>query len=292
MDGIINILKPPGLTSRQVVSIAKGILKEKKVGHAGTLDPGASGVLPVMLGKATKLFDYMGEGTKEYIAEFKFGVKTTTQDSYGDVIETKKELVTKDMVENVIKSFIGEYEQTPSIFSAVHINGKRAYDYAYAGKDVELPKRKVVIYNTELLAKTDENSYLVKVKCSKGCYIRSFCEDVAKKLSTVGYVSVLIRTVTGMFSIDKSITIDELQDFKPEFLTSLEEVLKNMDSLQVNKELDNALYNGNKLPVSSFKKEINQNTVYRILDSDNQLWALGEKDGDIIRIKQMLRDKL
>lgn len=289
MDGIINVLKPPGLTSRQVVSIVKGITKEKKVGHAGTLDPGACGVLPVMLGKATRLFDYIGEDSKEYIAEFTFGIRTTTQDAYGDVIETSKPNINTERVQKALESFVGECEQVPSVFSAIHINGKRAYDYAYEGREVSLPSRIVVIHEAELLEQTGEKSYLVRVSCSKGCYIRSLCEDVAEKLGTVGYVSVLIRTRTGKLTIKNGITIDELQEFKSEYVIPMETILNKLDVLHVPGAYDKALYNGNKLPVSLFET-VEENKIYRIYDSKDVFWALGIKDRAVIRMKLMLRD--
>lgn len=289
MDGIINILKPPGLTSRQVVSIVKGITKEKKVGHAGTLDPGACGVLPVMVGKATKLFDYIGENRKEYISEFTFGIRTTTQDSYGDVVEQIDCQLTADKVKEALESFIGQCEQIPSAFSAIHINGKRAYDYAYAGQEVELPKRTVTIYEAELLEQTDECSFLVRVSCSKGCYIRSLCEDVAKKLGTVGYVSILIRSKTGKLRIEDAISIDELQEFDVRYVTPMETMLDSLDVLRVTSKYDKALYNGNKIPVKLFEA-VEENKLYRVEDSKGELWAIGSKDGDIVRMKQMLRD--
>lgn len=290
MDGIINVLKPPGLTSRQVVSMIKGITRIKKVGHAGTLDPGACGVLPVMVGKATRLFDYMGEGKKEYIAEFTFGTSTTTQDSYGDVVETGRVIITDDMLREAISGFVGECRQRPSIYSAVHINGKRAYDYAYEGKDVELPERTVNIFEMELIDRTGENSYLVRVLCSKGCYIRSLCEDVAKKMCTNGYVSVLLRTKTGMFNIEDSYTIDELQAFTPDKVTSVDSVLGDLQELHIKRELDFALHNGNKLPLEGFDKTPIMDVAYRVFDSCGYLCALGMVDEDIFRIKIMLRE--
>ena len=154
MDGIINVLKPAGITSRQIVSIVKRVTKEKKVGHAGTLDPGAAGVLPVMIGKGTRFFDILGDEKKEYIGEFVFGEQTTTSDSYGELVTKQECDIQIEDVRKIIPNFIGEIEQTPSIYSAIHINGKRAYDYAFEGKEVELPSRIITIYELELLEQT------------------------------------------------------------------------------------------------------------------------------------------
>lgn len=291
MDGIINVLKPPGLTSRQVVSIVKGITKEKKVGHAGTLDPGACGVLPVMVGKATRLFDYIGEGKKEYIAEFTFGTKTTTQDSYGVYVDACDKKIGLEQVKTAIQSFIGECTQKPSIFSAVHINGKRAYDYAFDGVDVDMPERKVTVYEAQVLYQTRDNGFLVRIMCSKGCYIRSLCEDVAHKLGTFAYVSVLIRTKTGIFNIEDSITLDELEENPKAGIVSMESVVAGKPDLHTNEDMDVFLHNGNKLPLDCFDKPIENDTLYRVYDSKNTLWALGQQDGDILRIKLMLKER-
>lgn len=291
MDGIINVLKPPGLTSRQVVSIVKGITKEKKVGHAGTLDPGACGVLPVMVGKATRLFDYIGEGKKEYIAEFTFGTKTTTQDSYGVSVDACDKKISLEQVKTAIQYFIGECTQKPSIFSAVHINGKRAYDYAFDGVDVDMPERKVTVYEAQVLHQICANTFLVRIMCSKGCYIRSLCEDVAHKLGTFAYVSVLIRTKTGIFNIEDSVTLNELEENPKAGIVSMESVVAGKPDLHTNEDMDVFLHNGNKLPLDCFDKPIENDTLYRVYDSKNTLWALGQQDGDILRIKLMLKER-
>lgn len=291
MDGIINVLKPPGLTSRQVVSIVKGITKEKKVGHAGTLDPGACGVLPVMVGKATRLFDYIGEGKKEYIAEFTFGTKTTTQDSYGVSVDACDKKIGLEQVETAIQSFIGECIQKPSVFSAVHINGKRAYDYAFKGVDVAMPERTVTIYEAQVLHQAGDNVFLVRIMCSKGCYVRSLCEDVAEKLGTFAYVSVLMRTKTGIFNIEDSVTLDELEQNPGMGVVSMESVVMDKPELHIREDMDVFLHNGNKLPLDCFDRAVEKDTLYRVYDSKKDLWALGKQDEDILRIKLMLKER-
>jgi len=209
MNGVINFLKPPGMSSNYAVGFFKKLLQFKKIGHAGTLDPGASGVLVVLVGKATKLSDYFMSGGKTYIGEITFGVGTDTQDAYGTVTETSTKIISTDDLNAILPKFIGEIEQTPSRFSAIKVDGKRAYDLARKGTDFKIKSRKVVIENLSLMHQTANNRFLLKVTCSKGTYIRALFEDIAKALDTCAYMSFLERTVSGGFSAEHAVTMDE-----------------------------------------------------------------------------------
>ena len=187
MNGIIIINKPAGFTSQQVVSKVKKILNIKKAGHTGTLDPLATGVLPILLGDCTKISKYLIEHDKKYIAKIKFGEKRDTGDLEGNVIEISNKKVEDEVaIETILKNFIGKQEQIPPKYSAIKINGKKLYEYARRGEEIEIPKREIEIYELNLLNFDRENQILeIEIFCSKGTYIRTLCEDISQKLGTV-----------------------------------------------------------------------------------------------------------
>lgn len=210
MNGILLINKPKDYTSHDIVAIVKKITGEK-VGHTGTLDPNATGVLPLLIGKATGISKYLINHDKIYIATLKLGEKRDTADSEGKVIETKKvECITEEKVKRELSSIIGKQEQTPPIYSAIKIKGKKLYEYARSGKEIEIPKRSIEIYNTELI-KIEEDEITFKVSCSKGTYIRSLCEKIAEDLNTVGYMKELQRVQVGEFNIGQAVGIVEIR---------------------------------------------------------------------------------
>lgn len=214
MDGIIIINKTKGCTSHDIVYKIKKMLNEK-VGHTGTLDPMAEGVLPILIGKGTLLSKYLINHDKKYIVELQLGIKTDTADSEGKVIEEQpvdKERLTTESITNILHKFIGKQEQVPPIYSAIKVNGKKLYEYARKGQQVELNPRQIEIYNIDLIDYSlEEEQIKFEVFCGKGTYIRSLCEDIATKFGTVGYMKSLKRIQVGDFKIEDSITIDELQ---------------------------------------------------------------------------------
>lgn len=214
MDGIIIINKPQNCTSHDIVYKVKKILN-KKVGHTGTLDPMATGVLPLLIGKGTLCSKYLIEHDKIYKVTLQLGKKTDTADEEGNIIEERnveKDILKRENILQAIKRCEGEQIQTPPIYSAIKVKGKKLYEYARQGKEVEIPKRKINIYKIELLNISEENSQIeFSVHCSKGTYIRSLCEDLAEKLGNIGYMAELQRTRVGQFDIKNSITIEELE---------------------------------------------------------------------------------
>lgn len=211
MNGILNILKPTGMTSHDVVSSVRKILNMKKVGHAGTLDPNVAGVMVVCVGKGTKLSDYLMNGDKEYVCELVLGQSTDTQDSYGAVLKQNDKFnISIDKIVNVLKEFEGEQLQIPPMYSAVKLNGKKLYEYARQNIEVEKPGKLVDIKEIKLL-KFEENRVLMKVKCSKGTYMRTLCNDIGEKLGTYGHMGILIRTEAKGLHIDNSVTLEELK---------------------------------------------------------------------------------
>ena len=212
MNGILLVNKPKNCTSHDVVYKVRKIVKEK-VGHTGTLDPLAEGVLPLLIGKGTLCSKYLIEHDKEYEIVLKLGISTETMDGEGKVIENKEveeELLDKKHVEEILESFVGKQKQTPPIYSAIKVKGKKLYEYARRGEKVEIPKREIEIYEIKLIAINREKKEIeFKVSCSKGTYIRSLCTDIAKKLGTIGYMSELKRLKVGNFKIEDTIIIDE-----------------------------------------------------------------------------------
>lgn len=263
MDGIILVNKEKDFTSHDVVSIVKKIT-ESKVGHTGTLDPNATGVLPLLIGNATKISKYLINHDKEYEAVIQLGKKTTTADIEGEVIE-EKEVPEKIYIEceNILKSFIGKQKQTPPAYSAIKVNGKKLYSYARKGIKIEIEPRNIEIYNIELMnINKEEKQISFRVSCSKGTYIRSLCEDIADKLGTVGYMKDLKRTKVGDFEIKEAITIGELKEKfeKNDFsdVITIENIFKDMPKIELNENNIKQYLNGVKIV------ERNQDGIYRI----------------------------
>lgn len=242
MNGILVVNKPIDYTSRDVVNKIGGILKTKKVGHTGTLDPIATGVLVVCIGNTTKLCELLTSEYKEYIATIKLGIKTDTLDTTGTIIETKDYNVSENQIKETLNTFLGTSIQTTPIYSAVKVNGKKLYEYAREGKQVELPKREINITNIELLSYKDDE-IIFKTTVSKGTYIRALIDDICTKLNTVGTMSNLQRTKQGNFSIEDSYTIEDIQSGNYKLL-SIEESLTNLEQITINEELYNQVKNG------------------------------------------------
>lgn len=211
MDQLIVVNKPEGYTSRDVVNKLSKILNTKKIGHTGTLDPIATGVLVCLTGKYTKLVDLLTSLDKEYIAEIKLGIKTDTGDITGNVIDKSNKVILKNNVLDVIEKFSKKYLQTVPKYSAVKVNGKKLYEYARENIEIELPKREVNIYNLELISFNDD-IIKIKTKVSKGTYIRSLIEDICEMLGTVGCMKSLVRTKQGAFSIDEAFTLEDIEN--------------------------------------------------------------------------------
>lgn len=210
MDAIFNVLKPPKMTSHDVIGFLRRALNTKKIGHGGTLDPDAAGVLPVFAGSATRLLEFAVEGRKEYIAEFTLGAQTDTGDDSGEVVKTLPVLqFTQEQLLAVLAQFIGPQLQLPPMYSAIKINGKKLYQLARQGVEVERTARQIEVYKLELLHYT-ETSFTVRVACSKGTYIRVLGEDLATALGTCGTMSFLLRTQVGAYTIDKAFTLQEI----------------------------------------------------------------------------------
>ena len=291
MNGIINFLKPPGMSSNGAVGFFKKTLDFKKIGHAGTLDPGACGVLVILVGKATKLSDYLMNSKKEYIGEITFGASTNTQDSYGEVLNRDSKIISKEMIKNVLPEFIGEINQTPSKFSAIRVGGRKAYELARKGKDFKLKSRKVMIFELDLLKAQKKNSFLLKIKCSKGTYIRALFEDIGKSLDTYAYLSFLERSKSGEFNIKNAITIDEAaktaqSDETEKMLISMDSVLKEFSKVVVYDNAYKRIRNGLDGTIKSVEENIG-NEKYRVY-CNGEFFGLGKIENDRVKLTNFL----
>lgn len=282
MDGIILINKEKGCTSHDVVNKVKHIFNEK-VGHTGTLDPNATGLLPILIGKGTKLSAYLINHDKEYEVTLKLGIKTDTADSEGKVINEQKvdnSIMQSEKIVKVLDSFIGKQMQTPPIYSAIKINGKKLYEYARKNIEVEIEPRQIEIFSIQLdEINEDEKIICFTVKCSKGTYVRSLCEDIAERLGTIGYMKELNRVKVGIFDIKNSIKIEELdnnkdnEDFLKRNLISIEELFIKLygenNTIFLSDGKLNLFLNGVKLKYSL------KNGDYRIYNEKNEFIGIG-----------------
>lgn len=285
MDGIININKPAGMTSFDVIAVLRKILNTKKIGHTGTLDPDATGVLPICVGRATKLAELLTADDKAYIAGVRLGVVTDTQDLSGEVLEENEVCVSEGELKDALKGFTGEISQIPPMYSAVRINGERLYKLAREGKTVERPPRTVFISELTLLSYDETNSvFNMEVHCSKGTYIRTLANDIGAALGCGGAMCSLERIRSGRFLIDSSFTLDEVRamtengDFS--FMTPLSEAMSEFDKITLAESNARKLIYG--MPFNPYGVE--NGKKYRLYDEKNTFLAIGEKTPDRMNI--------
>ena len=285
-NGILMVNKPSGITSRDVINIVGKTLNTKKVGHTGTLDPMATGVLVLCIGNALKVCELITANDKEYIAKVILGIETETLDTTSPIINTKKTNITKEEIEKVLNSFKGSYLQEVPKYSAVKINGKKLYEYAREGKEIELPKKMVTIYDIQLISDityyNDTTSFYIKTTVSKGTYIRSLIRDIGYKLNTYGCMDSLERTRQGIFNIDNSYTLEEIKNNNYKLL-SIEESLPNIPLVEVDNKTLFKIRNGVKLKkffagdmaiikdknkvVAIYKNDLNESKLFKMIDN-------------------------
>ena len=283
MDGILVVNKPAGYTSRDVVNKVSKILNTKKIGHTGTLDPIATGVLVLCIGKATKLVEILTSTEKEYIAEVTLGIKTDTLDNTGNILEEQNTHIDKEQIIKALNSMIGVYNQEVPIYSAVKINGKKLYEYARENKEIELPKRNVQIKQIELLGeiKYESNKTIFRFKClvSKGTYIRSLIKDIALKLNTIGIMSNLNRIKQGNFSIDQSYDIEDIERNHYKII-SIADCLDTFKNVIADDFLINKIKNG-----AILQNRYNEDTIVFKDNNNNCLAIYKTYDKDVTKIK-------
>lgn len=288
MDGVINVLKPKGITSFDVVRDIRKIAKIKKVGHTGTLDPLASGVLPVCIGKATKIVDYIMEGTKTYRVEMKLGTTTDTYDREGTVLEEKEVSVSSIEVEKAIEKYKGDIEQVPPMYSALKINGQKLYDLARKGIEVEREARKIQIHDICILS-IDLPYIIFDVKCSKGTYIRSLCFDIGNDLGSGAVMWNLERLEASPFNIKEAIKLEDLNEENiKQFITPIDEALKDYEKLYLDKKFEKLVLNGVILKDRRVLDNIEENKLYTTYIEDGNFIGLGMKNAYGFKIHKLL----
>ncbi|MGL4571900.1 MAG: tRNA pseudouridine(55) synthase TruB [Clostridium sp.] len=290
MQGVINVFKNPKMTSFDVVRKIKKIAHEKKVGHTGTLDPEALGVLPVCLGKATKIIDYIMTAPKTYKVKLELGFKTTTYDLEGEVLDRKEvNHLSEEEVLDVVNSFKGTYSQIPPMYSALKKNGVRLYDLARQGIEVEREGRDITIHDiTDIEINIPE--VIMTVTCSKGTYIRSLCYDIGEKLGVYGTMVNLRRTATSIFKEEDSVNINELTEENIEgYLIPIDKALDAYEKIVINNRFRDLLINGAKVyDKRLLNSEAEFNTLYRVYDEDGFFIGLGKKDEGGFKLEKLL----
>ena len=287
MFGFLNIYKPEGWTSFDVVAKLRKIANIRQIGHAGTLDPFATGVLPVCIGKATKLIEYLPDD-KEYIATVQFGANTDTYDLDGEIVETFDKKILQSDFENILKFFEGEIEQTPPIYSAIKVDGKKLYEYARSGQDVDLKPRKVVIYKIKSLDFNYERQFAkILVRCSKGTYIRSIAYDLGVKLGCGGHLTALERTKAGMFELGKAVKIEDLtsENIKSYFINPLD-VLPQKKYILSDKEKEDVSH-GRSIQYHCEKSDNFLNNDIVIFVSGGKIYGIGLVENNWIKVKKV-----
>lgn len=278
--GFLNIYKPVGMTSHDVVSVLRRVTKIKQIGHTGTLDPFAEGVLPICIGKATRLIEYL-QDDKEYLATVQFGAATNTFDLDGEKVFTSDKKVSRDDIKEGLKSFEGEILQLPPIFSAIKVKGKNLYEYARKGEEVEIQPRKVVIENIELKNFDEElQQAQILLKCSKGTYIRSIANDLGKNLGCGGYLIKLIRTQAGKFRVENSVQLDGI-DVESNLINPLD--ILNLPKIAVDNDDLARIKNG--MPIYKTCDKIGN--FVSLIYNDVEICAVGIADGEKIKLKKV-----
>ena len=249
MEGIAAVLKPPSMSSSDVVVDVRRIYETRRVGHLGTLDPEAAGVLPVCVGRAVRLVDYLVDKQKTYLCEIVFGTATDTQDAQGTVTETSDRVVTEAMLDGVLPQFTGRLLQTPPMYSALKYNGRKLYELALEGKEIPDKSREITIATLERAETLGKNRFLLSVVCSRGTYIRTLCSDIGKALGVPAHMAFLLRTASGAFTLDRTFTIAELETMKAEgrlseSLISCEEAVSHLLRLDLKADRRKPAMNG------------------------------------------------
>ena len=291
MNGVILIHKEKDFTSFDVVAVVRKLTGQKKVGHTGTLDPNATGVLPVLLGTATKAQDIIPCHDKRYRADFRFGIATDTLDIWGKVMEQQPSDITQEQIEGALGSLRGEIEQLPPMYSAVSVGGKRLYQYAREGKEVERRPRKVTVYSLELISFDGAaQSGTLDIYCSNGTYIRTIIDDLARSLGTVGVMTDLVRYEACGYPLDDCMTLDELRQRidsgDASFLHSVESIFMTYDEVVVSDKQAHRFVNGNPLDIvrTPLRDRAEDKKIFRVKDRQGAFLSLGIIDGEVLKL--------
>ena len=279
MEGVINLYKEPGWTSGDAVNKLKGVLHERRIGHCGTLDPDAEGVLVICVGKATKLFDFLTAFPKTYTARIVFGKTTDTQDGSGTVLTESVPEFSINALDETISSFSGKIRQIPPMYSAIHKNGKRLYELARKGETVEIEPREVEIYSISRVSEIENNACSISVTCSKGTYIRTICHDIGQKLGCGAYMQHLLRTSAAGRNVENARKISEIEEMMKRndlsFLVDTSDAIDFMPVCNIDGAMFKALYNGN--PIDEKYAQLHTDEYVRLY-CDNQFFGIGKRE--------------
>jgi len=279
-SGIVIIDKPQDWTSMDVCAKLRGIFKERRIGHGGTLDPMATGVLPVFVGSATKAVEFAESGDKEYIAGLRLGVVTNTQDITGEILEEYPVTIGREKLEAVLPRFSGAIEQIPPMYSAVKINGKKLYELARKGQEVVRRPRPVTIHALEILEKTSETEFLLRVRCSKGTYVRTLCHDIGQALGCGGCMSSLRRTMAAGFSIQNAVTLEQVQTLKDALLLPVDSLFADYPCLILpSLKVERLVRNGNPVAIPN----LTPGELYRVYSKDRVFLCLSRYQNGQLR---------
>ena len=290
MNGFLCVLKPPGMTSSDVVvRVRRKLGRGAKVGHAGTLDPEASGVLPLMIGRAARLFDYLVEKEKTYVAQLKPGYATDTQDAHGAILAGEGARATRAQLDAVLPQFIGDIAQIPPMYSALKRDGQKLCDLARQGIDVKVEPRPTQVYAIDVLHENADGSFMLQICCGRGTYIRTLCNDIGEALGTKAHMGVLLRTQTGMFTLDEAHTIEEIdaaEDLEP-LLVAMDKPLGHLPKLDVQPKAERFVRNGNQLTRRELIGDIQLGKPTRLY-LNGQFCGIGRFEGEKLKFDAML----
>lgn len=293
MNGFFNILKPTGMSSAAVVAVMRRLTGEKRVGHAGTLDPEAAGILPIMAGKAARLFDYLTDKEKEYIAVCAFGSRTDTQDATGEVLETGDNYPDRAAVVRAAEALTGDIRQVPSMYSAIKVGGKPLYARARKGETVEVPGRTVHIGSIEVLREMPDHGFEIRVRCGKGTYIRTLCEDLGKQCGCPAHMRSLLRTMSGVFTLDSAIPLEEAKGLAEagELIGRMlppDYPLGHLPRTDVPERFAKKVVNGARIPLDGWDHpDMEENAVARIY-LEGRFWGLAAAQGNELAWKAQI----
>jgi len=278
-SGIIIIDKPLDWTSMDVCAKLRGIFKEKRIGHGGTLDPMATGVLPVFVGSATRVVEFAEKGDKEYIAGLRLGLVTNTQDTTGEVLETHPVSVSRRELEGVLPRFTGPIAQIPPMFSAIKRDGKKLYELARAGKEIQRDPRAVTIYGLEILEQQSDTDYLIRVRCSKGTYVRTLCHDIGEALGCGGCMFSLRRTMAAGFTLADAVTLEQAQEMREAFLLPTDRFFATYPAYTLSTDRQMHLCrNGNPVPA----EHLQEGALYRVYGNDGAFLCLSRYENGLL----------
>lgn len=286
MDGVIVLNKPKGKTSHDMVYFIRKLTHIKRVGHTGTLDPMAEGVLPICIGKATKAADMLTASDKRYTAVLTLGKTTDTLDAEGEVTSESDVTCTEEQIRAAVGEFVGEIEQIPPMYSAIKKDGKKLYELAREGIEIERESRRVTIYSIDIL-KIEEKNVTIDVRCSKGTYIRTLCDDIGARLGCGAYMTSLVRTQSGMFSIENSYSPDELDGDISDKLIPTDRLFSHMKSVKVNDFLAGKVKNGVPLRL----KNLDEGGEYRVYDENGNFLCVSVYNGGALKMEKAFWDR-